>query len=154
MTGADIVAISIAVLGLVLSTISLTWQVVQWKLAGSRVKVETRLAMGIGGQPLYDKLLMITARNVGRTAISLTGWGLLHADRDAHVPGHTMDVPFNPAMPVRLEPGTAQDFYMALEPTVRQLTEMGVLPAARLYGFVSLATGKRAADRKPAPLSG
>lgn len=154
MDPTGIIALVIALVGLVLSVISLTWQVLQWRLAGSRVKVETRLAVGVGGQPPLDKLIAITARNVGRTAISLTGWGLLDVRRDAHVPGHTMGVPMNPAMPVRLEPGTAQDFYMPLETTVTQLTEMGVLPAARLHGFVSLATGKRAKDRKPITLIG
>ncbi|GAC1445135.1 MAG: hypothetical protein NVSMB55_24440 [Mycobacteriales bacterium] len=95
-TALDIITLGIAVAGLVVAMIGLTWQVLQHRLTGSVVVVELLAgALGRGGaatgpidtfdasmfasQGFTTPILAIRGRNRGRLAVDVTGWDVLPA---------------------------------------------------------------------------
>jgi hypothetical protein len=107
---------AIAVLGLVLAVVSLSWQVVIFRWSGSRVRVESRLALlpEVAGAPVFpdDKMLSIlpaaeirrmvptaVIRNTGRLPVTVERctWQAEHAFMDAS------DSPLGESPPCRLE---------------------------------------------------
>jgi len=107
---------AIAVLGLVLAVVSLAWQIVMFRWTGSRVQVESRLALlpQVEGAPIFpdDKMLSIlppaeiremvptaVIRNTGRLPVTVERcrWTAEHAFMGAS------DSPLGDSPPCRLE---------------------------------------------------
>jgi hypothetical protein len=137
-----IVGLVVAIISLAMSVAALTWQIVQWRLTGSVIVVENRFGFGIGGRPPLDELISIDVRNIGRTAVTVTGWGLQFSD-DSHIPGHAQNVPMNPRVPLRIEAGDAKTFYLPLQPTKQHIQlwaqQHNIAPTVR--GYAALGTG-------------
>jgi hypothetical protein len=112
----------VAILALVISTSSLTWQIVLYVLGGARVRTELRIgALGPGGaihapaeapmdaaelaqQGYREPILAIQARNTGRLAVSVTNWDVAFDNGGAvSQPGWHVNNAY--PLPYRLEPG-------------------------------------------------
>ena len=65
----------IAVVGLVLSAIAITVQIVTWRFEGPRVKVEVGFGFPFRGRGTGDLHLTVTARNLGRAPVEINSWG-------------------------------------------------------------------------------
>jgi hypothetical protein len=141
----EIVTLVIAVVGLALSVLALAWHIVSWRLTGSIVKVEVSHGLGVGGS--WPRLVGIEAMNVGRTAVSITGWGFRLPDGRTLWPaaGH----PGNwagPPVPITLDPGHSASWQVNAETIRTSLLDEGV-PDAKLRGFVNLGTGQQRRSR-------
>lgn len=143
-------AILIACISLAVSIGSVVTTVVLWRRSGARVVVEVvaaYLALGNGNGGLY---IGVEAANIGRAAVSISGWGY-------RLPNDTMLVmlhplPFNPALPHRLEPGSSATWYMGADEFKRQLDGVG-RRTAEAKGFVHLATGAKVFAKKQSGLA-
>lgn len=124
----DVVTLVIAVAGLALAAVSLTWQVVQHRLSGARVKAEllwggrgpARIISGpirgdlrqLAGAGVTEAIIGVRGRNVGRLAVDITDFAIeLDCGMSYSLPGWQV----NPATPHRLEPGSVVAFYVPLE---------------------------------------
>jgi hypothetical protein len=136
VSGSQVITLVIAVLGLLLAVAGLVWQAATWRLAGPVVKVE----LGEGTVlPTGLKYVSVTARNVGRSDVSITGWGLQQRG-DSDVMMIPMPTIPTPTPPVTLAAGHSLDFYFerpALE------AHFPMLGSIEVRGFIGLATGKR-----------
>lgn len=137
----------IALAGLVLAVVSLTWQVISWSFTGARVKVS--LSRGFVGYPdgRTRPVVIITARNVGRAPATIAGWGLRLPDsRQVVMLEYTQWV--GPTPPFRLVGQDAIDYRWPedkLFPELRNEFPEGEPP--RVRGFVRLANGKAPASK-------
>lgn len=132
----------VAVLALILSLISLAWQVLSRLLDGPRVKVDVGTYIPVGGASSYQAGRSITVRNVGRTVAVVSHLSIDMGHRDGkHAPlGPIAGGPIGPPVPYRLEPSDAVDWKVPFSP----LEEMaGRYPNKnRWRARVSLASGK------------
>ena len=150
----------IAVTGLALSVVSLTWQVVQHVLSGSRIKAFLKGgSLGPGGavtgevakvnlaalarEGFAQPVLALEAVNVGRLPVNVTGWGI---DFDGEFSFQQTNFSPNPSLPYRLEPGASVTFYCLLDDAIRGQSAFRAAVKStlrdRVRGKVSLATGK------------
>jgi hypothetical protein len=164
----DAAALVIAVVGVVLATLSLIWQALTFFLTGPRVRV--RLSEGLraphGGvviapPSIYtqagraaleadgytEHVLAVTARNAGRAPVSLLRWSLRFGN-DAIItyPGGGGNVP----LPHRLEPATDISWYAPLQdvvPYVEDFVDQSD-DARTLRGEVDTALGKTVVSRQ------
>lgn len=135
----DAITLVIAVLGLVLSVASLVWQTVVWRLAGPIVSVELTDGTLL---PLDIRFVCITARNSGRGAVQLDGWGLHRKGSTDRLVIPIPTIP-NPPMPHTLEPGHAIDFRFELGALREHFGPVRV----SVTGWVSLGTGGEAVSK-------
>ncbi len=144
-------AFIVEALGLLVAGISLGWQIVSFLLTGIRLKVETRQMMIASGpgRP-HEAVVMVTARNVGRQAVSVSSCWL--QPPDGHGLFQPNPHPMNQRLPYTIEPGHHSDYIFAEEdllasarPEERELV---------LRGGYSLATGKSPSLRRPSPSGG
>lgn len=123
----DVVTLVIAVAGLALSAVSLTWQVVQHRLSGARVKAELlwggrgpdRIVSGpvrgdlrsLQHAGVTEAIMGVRGRNVGRLPVDITDFAIeLDGGMSYSLPGWHV----NPSTPHRLEPGSVASFYVPL----------------------------------------
>jgi hypothetical protein len=161
LAGMDVVTLVIAVGGLALSAVSLTWQVVQHRLSGSRVKAELlwggrgpdRIISGpvrgdlrqLRGAGVTETIMGVRGRNVGRLPVDITDFAIeLDGGMSYSLPGWQV----NPSTPHRLEPGSVASFYVPLDDVnatieaVRGIQEYG----GRIRGRLGLGNGETAAS--------
>lgn len=136
----EIATLVIAVVGLVLGVVSLVWQMVSWTYEGPRIKVQTTRGFRVSGAgATSDAHVVVTARNVGRSAVELTSWGFdLGRDTTTFMPP-TVSTPTR--LPSTLAGGHEAKFFLAeaqLKEAVAR-ANTGQQPRA----FVTIATGKR-----------
>ncbi len=147
------VTLIIAVVGLVLSASSFTWQLVQFFLSGRRVVAELRVAaLGRGAMVTaptgsdvselaaqgMDKLGMaVVARNLGRAPAQIDGFAVEFSSGATFTQA---GMAINPSLPFTLNAGEKVDFFVPVE---------GVRAAAaieankgRFRAVVTLGTGQ------------
>jgi hypothetical protein len=76
-TGPVTLTLVLSVLALLMSGLSLGWQIISWRRSGPRVKVKT--INGVGGIPVVD-FVGIQATNEGRLSTEVTSFGFLLAN--------------------------------------------------------------------------
>lgn len=150
----QVVTLVIAVLGLVLSVVSLWWQIVQHVLSGPRVTVELlwggmgadRVATGpVRGrldafrhagvsQPIFS----VKGRNRGRKPIDVTGFSVQMEGAGGYSLARWAP---NPGLPHRLDSGSEVSFYVPLEDVKHAIDMLGARYQGRLRGCLDLATG-------------
>lgn len=167
-----IATLAIAVLGVLLSALSLGWQAATFVLTGGRVRAELR-AGGIdpgGGMvtgPAKDMSLRqanelkaqgftrpvvaVQVRNVGRLPVVITGWSLV--TEPGGVGFHPMADSIGPPLDHRLEAGAPAIWAVdggAAQRLVRVTAEALNVPPdrIRLRGRVSLGTGRNVDTRE------
>lgn len=142
----DWVTLGIALAGFLLAVVSLVWQVFSWRLTGSVVRAELARGMTVGGSSGID-VIMLTARNIGRSSVSVTGWGL-RVDEGGEISTLVVPVPLpwqGPTIPHTLEGGHSATWYFIeeeLHPTLRKTPS-----PKRLRGRISLGTGTEALSK-------
>jgi hypothetical protein len=142
----EIITLVIAVVGLVLSIVALAWQIMSWRLTGSVVRVVVSHGLGVGGS--WPQLVAIEAMNVGRTPVSVHGWGFRLPDGRTLWPavGHRGSWA-GPAVPLTLDPGHSASWQVDAK-SIRATLMDEALPNAELRGFVNLGTGEQRRSRK------
>lgn len=150
VTTIDVVNLVIAILAFVGAVVALVWRFVEWRLTGSVVKVVTKHAVAVTAGVGDPRAVTVTAHNVGRTQVAVTGWGF-------RVPDHVdvVDVYGNvsngPAVPLTLLPGHEAAWVMLRHGLAKALA---TYPAdTPIRGFVHLGTGRTILAKDPVTLS-
>jgi len=158
-TTLDLVTLVIAVLGLLVSGIALTWQVLQHVLSGDRVYVELLWggfrngAVAVGpirgasldsmvSQGFTEFIFAVRGRNKGRQAVDVTGYQVsIDGGFSYSLPGWHP----NPATPHRLEPGSSVTFYVPMPDVIAAIDATHEViggTSSNLRGTLDLGTGK------------
>jgi hypothetical protein len=162
VTSFQVLTLIIAIAGLALSLTALVWQIVSWLYTGSRVKVALSEAVILTPRGSMD-VYAIMARNVGRTAVSITGWGLLLVPNrpsgsvlrrmaSNYRPRGNMIVVPNPVpwqgprSPYTLDGQHSATWYV-LKNDIAQEIDDDDRERRHLRGYVNLATGKSPVSR-------
>lgn len=69
-------SLAIGAAGLITAIVALVWQAVTWRFTGVRVRVATSLGITSYWGKDARSVLTVTARNLGRTSIEASGWGV------------------------------------------------------------------------------
>ena len=134
----EVAALVFGIVGTVTGVAALAWQVVTWRKSGAVVRVTaTQAFLAYGGSS--EQYLNVTARNTGRSPVTVNGWGLRFPD------GRTLFFP-NPAPwssppSYRLEPGADGNWYAPTAEVARSCTEYSVRQQD-MTAFVNLADGR------------
>jgi hypothetical protein len=135
----EVTALVLGIVGAVTGLGSLAWQVITWRQGGRRVKVTATQALPVFGSGASDWYMNVTASNVGRSPVTVRGWGLRMPD------GKTMIMPSNlswsASLPHRLEPGADASWYMPTTEVHKFCAEHGIRHQD-MTAFVNLADGR------------
>jgi hypothetical protein len=119
----------IAIVGLVLSVMSLTWQATMFVLSGSRIKAllqhgaigrgslvvskpGTQSMEYLANQGFTDEVLAIKVRNVGRLSVSVTSVAAVFG---SGISIGQLDHPRDRALPYRLEAQSEQTWFVSMD---------------------------------------
>jgi len=144
-TGFDYFTLGVAAVGVLLGGVSLIWQIIQFSLTGSRVRVATTRALAIEPQANI-RVVGIRASNRGRTPVAVTGIGFLPQGSDQKLALLWNRIYGGPELPHTLEPGQEANWAVTEDEIKRTLAENHWGPQVRAY--VELGTGKRRTARR------
>lgn len=152
-------ALWLAIAGIVLSAVSLTWQAATFRLTGSIVRAELKHGgVGMGGvlfgspgtysqsllasQGFTQEVIGVEVFNRGRLPVSITGWALQIEGKETFSMT-TQQV--GPPLPYRLEAGANERWFMPmamLRPAVATSVEtFHRRSPSSIRGLVALGTG-------------
>ncbi len=131
------VAIIISICALVVSVVSLTWQMISWLRSGPVIKVKGHSAFPFVGGVAGEHHLSVTATNEGRAAATITGWGLVLPDGTSIVP-NSAPLPGVHDLPHRLESHAEASWYILHTELVHACTARGV-DISQVRPFVHVA---------------
>lgn len=134
-----VAALILGIIGALTGVGALTWQVITWRQSGAIVTVTALQAFPTYGDHAGEPHVNVSARNTGRSPVTVKGWGLRLPD------GRSMVVP-NPApwsspLPHRLEPGADGSWYVPTAEVARFCAEDGTRQQD-VIAFVILADGR------------
>lgn len=136
----------LSVTAIVLSASALGWQVITWRRSGAVVSVTTGTAARTYGDRVGDPHVDITASNKGRSAVTVSSWGLKHPDgRKMAIFQHA---PWSASTPHRLGPGESASWYVLTEAVVGSCAEQGIR-YQDLIAWVRLGDGREITARRP-----
>jgi len=144
-TGFDYFTLGVAALGVLLGGASLLWQIVLFRLTGSRVKLLTIRAVAAIDAQTTVRLVGIRAANKGRTPVAVTGIGFLPQGTDHQLTLLWPRLFGGPKLPHTLDTGQEASWLIPEDEVKQTLTENQWGPSIRAY--VDLGTGKRAIAR-------
>lgn len=137
--GTTTVTLVIAVVGLGIAIASLVWQWVSWQFEGPKLKVRVSQGLWIGDSS-GETYWIITAVNVGRSPIELTGWGMeLPSKNVIQIIGSSVSPTL---LPHSLAGGHQAPFFMSQGDLSKHLTNNGGLPV-KLRPFVSTSLDEK-----------
>ena len=120
-TGPVILTLALSVLPLLMSGLSLGWQMVSWRRSGPRVKVKN--INGVGGIPVVH-VVGIQATNEGRLGTEVTGFGfLLTNEQTIQAIEDAFGFPIQ--LPQPLNPGGQATIYYSIEGLHRGMQQAG-----------------------------
>ncbi|MGA5472537.1 hypothetical protein ACPCUK_27660 [Streptomyces arboris] len=96
-------SVVIALVALVVSLISLGWQIITWLRSGPVIKVKGHSSIAVVDGNAGEVHLSVTAVNRGRAPATVTGWGLRLPNGSSVVP-QSAQLPGTNPLPHRLEP--------------------------------------------------
>lgn len=137
----DLLTFFIALLALLTSAVSLVVSIMTHLYTGARVKVTS----GYGYVPpdFDDPLITVEARNLGRTSVAVTGYGLEILDgQGGTIPGYLNPLPISAPVPANLDGGQGQTWYLREAAMVETLRSSGRRGEVNVAPFVTLGTGK------------
>lgn len=152
--GIEVASLILAIIAVLGVTIALAWRLVDWRSIHRGVRVDIRHAVAVGeGHGVGEhRVITVTAHNVGRGPVSLTGWGL-------RLP-HGLDVVLveqlassGPALPLTLQPGNEATWHMTHDAVMASLADRPIKRAFALHGFVRLGTGRTALSKQRITIS-
>lgn len=132
-------------IAIVLSVVSLTWQVATWRRSGPVVKVLVSQSLPIYGNDAGDWHTGVTAQNTGRSPITVTSWGLRFPDGKTGT--MTRNLPWSASLPHRLEPGADASWFIPTDDVRGMCAERG-FRYHDLTAVVTLADGRTIAARR------
>jgi hypothetical protein len=122
--GPEVAAYWIAIAALVLSVLSLGWQIWTWRHAGALVHVTANQSLPVYRGEVGTPHVQIAATNKGRGPTTVTSWGLRMPD------GNDMTVlyqlPWSSPLPFAIPPGVPQEHGFS-RPTRRRTLVSGWL---------------------------
>ena len=131
-----IAGLILGIIGAVTGVVALAWQVITWRHSGAVVAVTARQAYS----PAYDgPLVNVSARNSGRSPVTVNGWGLRLPDGGTMI--CTKPVLWSSPMPYRLEPGADGSWLLPTHEVAHFCAERGVRQQD-MIAFVDLADGR------------
>ena len=141
-------ALAIALIGIAIATASLAWQAWTWSHSGVRIRVDTTESIVAGPDRPTVSAVAITARNLGRGAAHITGWGVpvLYVDEEVwfQFPSH---LPESRSIETTLQPQHEATWY------ADKFDLLGVARGPCLVkGYVRLGMARRPA-RQAIPIS-
>jgi hypothetical protein len=132
-------ALILGIVGALTGVAALAWQVVTWRQGGAVVTVTAFQAFPTYGDQLGEPYVNVSARNSGRSPVTVNGLGLRLPD------GRAMVMPSLPSwsspLPHRLEPGADGSWYMPTAEVARFCADNGIKQQG-LIAFVQLADGR------------
>jgi hypothetical protein len=135
-----IAGLILGIIGAVTGVAALAWQVISWRQSGAVVAVTARQASPVSGDHAGEQLVIVSARNSGRSPVTVNGWGLRLLGGGAMVSFNP--VPGSSPMPLRLEPGADGSWLLPTHEVARFCAERGVRQQD-MIAFVDLADGRR-----------
>lgn len=128
-------ALVAALVGVVIASASFAWQVASWLREGPRVKVKLSSAFPSYGGQLGPHHYQVSAVNLGRSPLALSGWGFeLPSGNSTFM---AAPLPFSVPLPHTLEGGHEASFYVEVAALESQI-QRGTM----LRPFVNTALGK------------
>ncbi|GAA2845478.1 hypothetical protein Acy02nite_46920 [Actinoplanes cyaneus] len=134
----------LSIIAIGMSTVSLGWQIVSWRRSGALIRATVNQAL-VGHEGIW--CTNVTARNLGRMAVSVTNWGYQLPGRKAGNIFMTRPLPISPTLPHRLEAGAEVSFYMETD-AIQQVCKQKGLPYQRVRAWVDLGDGRRIKARR------
>jgi hypothetical protein len=160
----------VAILALITSVSSLTWQVVLFLLGGSRIRTELRIgALGPGGavhsppdapmdaaeltaQGYTEPVFAVQVQNRGRLAVSVTKWDVVLDNGSSFFqPGWHVNKAYS--LPYRLEPGDEAIWFcpaMPVHAAIKVLASSS-RPVRLIRARVGLGTGRSVTSKNSMP---
>jgi len=127
---------------------ALLWQVLSWRRLSHNVRVSSTNAWFIYDDVAGEAMVCVIARNLGTSAVTITGWGISIGSENAV---NLSPSPQSAQTPHRLEPGAEANFHMpSLDLFDRQAASGEKFKNMRPW--VRLATGKQVTSRRGIPL--
>jgi hypothetical protein len=142
----EVTTLVIAIIGAVTGVGSLLWQVIMWRQSGPVVTVTATQTIPLYRDHAGDAHVAVTARNTGRSPITVNQWGLQRPD--GYVTWLPQNLPSSTPLPHRLEPGTEGNWYVATREIIQSCAEHSG-NYQELTAFVGLANGKKVYAKKP-----
>lgn len=139
----SVAAIVIAGGALLVAAISLTWQIVAFRLSGSRAEVRVGRSLLVpGGEHMAD----VEVFNVGRVAFSVLSCSLYFPATEEGM-FMTRVLLGNPTLPATLDPGHSLTMRFPIDDVAEYARQKG-LAHFEAYGRASLGTGRVATSTK------
>jgi hypothetical protein len=142
----EIATFVLAIIGAVTGVGSLAWQINTWNQSGPVITVTALQALPTYGDRVGDPLVNVTARNSGRSPVTITGWGLEFLD------GQTMvlmqQLRMSTPLPHRLEEGASGSWFIETKDVRDECASRGIR-YQDLCAFVNLADGRTIKAKRP-----
>jgi hypothetical protein len=135
----------LSITAIVLSVVSIAWQVKTWRESGPVVQVTANQAFLTYGPEISDPHVDVTATNKGRAPITVKSWGL-------ELPGgqHMAMLEYSrmsASLPHRLEPGADASWYVETKTVTEKCASEGVR-YQDLTAYVTLGDGRTVKARR------
>jgi hypothetical protein len=132
--------LTVAVLALVLSVISVGWQVWTWRGSGPRVKVTANQAviLPVGSDPYVS----VTAANTGRSATTVAMWGFDGPNDEDGQMLFPYPTPWSTPLPHRLDAHSNGTWYVQTAEVRQGCAEHG-WDYRQIRGWVRLSSGEK-----------
>jgi len=134
-----IAGLILGIIGAITGVAALVWQVMTWRQSGAVIAVTAHQAFPTYGDHLGEPHVNVSARNSGRSPVTVNGWGLLLPDGRTMVSANP--APWSTSLPYRLEPGADGSWYLPTHEIARFCAEQGVRQQD-VIAFVNLADGR------------
>ncbi|MFI2358157.1 hypothetical protein OG582_11925 [Streptomyces anulatus] len=127
----------ISVIALVISLVSLGWQVITWLRSGPVIKVKGHAAIPVVNENPGELHLSVTAVNRGRAPATITGWGLRLPNGSSVVP-RSAELPGVNPLPHRLESHAESSWYI-LHAALEEAAQTHQVELSQLRPFVDVS---------------
>jgi hypothetical protein len=134
-----VAALILGIIGAVTGVAALGWQVITWRRSGAVISVTAFQAFPTYADRMGEAHVNVSARNSGRSPVTVNGWGLRLPDGRAMVVANP--APWSSALPHRLEPGADGSWYVPTVEVARFCAEHGTRQQD-MIAFVNLADGR------------
>jgi hypothetical protein len=135
----EVVSLILGVVGTVTGIGALAWQMMTWRRSGAVVTVEANQAFPTYEDHLGEPHTSVTARNSGRSPVTVSSWGLRFPDDQVMF----IRQPFagSSPLPYRLEQGASGSWFIETAAVVETCKTHDV-DYTDLTAYVSLADGR------------
>jgi hypothetical protein len=130
-------AVVISICALVVSLVSLGWQVVSWLRTGPVIKVKAHSAMPVVQGVMGDHHTAVTVENRGRGPATVTSWGFV-GPNDRSLVTESARLPGVEPLPHRLESHTEASWYIRYDDLGAACRDYGI-QRSELRPFVIVA---------------